>query len=523
LLVWLLALPILGVGLGWGVDRDVSLIAGDRILRGEWPYQDFWTLYAPGSGFAVAATFAVLGRELLAVHGVAVVLASLSVAAFYRLLRAVGAISPVAVGGAAVFTFAIWTPSPPIDSYAVTRLLLLVGFERVLAALRGDTSRPAWAAGCAFGLAAWFKHDVGAYAALGSACALWLAAGRGAWLPLRGLALGCAVFVLPACVGVALIGGEEAWQSLLLFPATDFASVRGEAYPSFWRPSLVGWEGAGASSLSGLYALGRAVLALATWGQAVLPELLFVGWLVQAVVRRRVWGGEWLAVACLPLFWGAAHVQQNTHLTSMGILCAVLLVQWRDREQVGVVRGALLAVAAALAVSFVAPSAVAFARMSLEQRDGVTLDLPGARGIRVSRRQAEVYHAIVPRLRREVPVGEAIHVSLARHDAVIIGDPRFYFLADRSPATRYHELHPGVVDRDDVQREMVDALERAGVRFVVRWRFGWPDSRLDEILARRRRDLPAVGARRLDDYLNRHFEVVERHGEFDLLRRRSAR
>jgi hypothetical protein len=157
----------------------------------------------------------------------------------------------------------------------------------------------------------------------------------------------------------------------------------------------------------------------------------------------------------------------------------------------------------------------------LEQRDGVALDLPGARGIRVSRRQAAVYQAIVPRLRREVPVGEAIHVSLARHDAVIIGDPRFYFLADRAPATRYHELHPGVVDRDDVQREMIDAIERAGVRFVVRWRFGWSDSRLDEILARRRRDLPAIGARTLDDYLDRYFEVVERQGEFDLLRRRA--
>jgi len=320
---------------------------------------------------------------------------------------------------------------------------------------------------------------------------------------------------------VVLIGGEAAWQSLLLFPATDFASVRGEPYPRLLRPLSVGWDGAGWSSLAGLHALGRGVLALANWGQAVVPELLLVGWLVQAVARRRAWRGEWLAVACLPLFWAAAHVQQNTHLSSMGILCAVLLVQWLGREPRGFVRGALLAVAVALAASFVAPSAVAFARMTLEQRDGVALDLPGARGIRVSRRQAAVYQAIVPRLRREVPVGEAIHVSVARHDAVIIGDPRFYFLADRAAATRYHELHPGVVDRDDVQREMIDAIERAGVRFVVRWRFGWSDSRLDEILARRRRDLPAIGARTLDDYLDRHFEVVERQGEFDLLRRRA--
>jgi len=514
--VFLTAVPLLVYGLGWGLGIDVAVAGGDRILRGDWPYRDFWTLYAPGSSAAVALVFALLGRELIAVHAVAAVLNAAACAAFFGLLRTAGLARVAALAASGLLALAVWRPAPPLDSYTVARLLLLIGWQRTLIALRESDARPLLQAGFAFGAAALFKHDVAAYAAFGSALAILLARQPMRQVALARLAAGCASFVVPGCLAVAALGGSDAWRDLVVFPAREFAVVRGEPYPG-WLPPLGVF-----ASFGNPRAAFAAANALAEWGQAVLPQLLVIGWAAHAVVRRTIRPEGWLAVSCLPFFWAAAHVQQNTHLFSMGLLSVLLAVELWRREPSRVLRTVLALTTAALVGSFVMSSGLRLVRMQIEQRDSRALDLPGTRGIRLPARKHAVYGPIASLIRSRVPPGEPIHVALARHDAVVIGDSRFYYLADRPAATRYHELHPGIVDREEVQLEMIAALERARVRAVVVWRFGWPDAKLDAILARRRRGLPDIGATRLDGYLRNHFVRIARYGEYDVLWRRTA-
>lgn len=514
------SLPLLAVGLSWGLDVDISVAGGDRVLRGEWPYRDFWTLYAPGSSAAVAATFAIFGRELLAVHAVAAVVAAAACAAFFGLMRTAGLERWPAVIACALFALVVWTPSPSLDSYAFPRLLLIVGWERVLRALRDADERPLLGAGLAFGAAALFKHDVAAYAAIGSGLAIVLAGRAARGEALARLAVGGACIVAPALVVLAVFAGADAWRDLVVFPLREFAAVRGEAYPG-WLPPVdrVAPLWAEPKDLRSAY---FAVTALAEWGQAIAPQALMCLWLAHALVRRSVPARGWLAAACLPLFWAAAHVQQNTHLFSMGVLCCVLVAEIWGRERAAVPRAAFAVLLALLVVSFLAVSGLRFARMQLEQPGARELGIPGARGIRLPARQAAVVAPIVGLLRARVPAEEPIHVGLGRHDAIVIGDPSFYFLADRPAATRYHELHPGVADRRGVQQEIVDSLERRGVRAVVVWNFGWSDVKLDAILAERRRMRPDIGAQLLDRYLGEHFERIARFGEYDVMWRRGA-
>ena len=107
-----------------------------------------------------------------------------------------------------------------------------------------------------------------------------------------------------------------------------------------------------------------------------------------------------------------------------------------------------------------------------------------------------------------MPPGGAFHVGLTRHDAVVISNVRFYYLSGRPPATRYHELHPGITDRDDVQREMIADLVRKKVRCVVLWDFGWTQATLDRILARRTAAVPGTGSRLLDEHIREHYDPV---------------
>ena len=66
-LVWWLVLTALGVGLahgGWLLstgrglgnvyDEGVMASGADRVLRGEAPYRDFWTVYAPAQFYVLA-------------------------------------------------------------------------------------------------------------------------------------------------------------------------------------------------------------------------------------------------------------------------------------------------------------------------------------------------------------------------------------------------------------------------------------------------------------------------------------
>ncbi|MEZ4218117.1 MAG: hypothetical protein R3E88_16645 [Myxococcota bacterium] len=551
-LVGVAATAICFQALDWGFAAEVAVVGGDRMLRGELPYRDFWTIYAPGSPALVAALFRAFGRELAVVHAASAGLAAAASVAWFALMRRAALPRAAAAAAAIVFAAAVWTPSPDLHTYVVPRLLLIVAFERVLAAVAAQRTAPLAAAGLALGIAALFKHDVAGYAAVACGLALVLArAALGVRIELvRGVALlgGCALAVVgPAAIAVGAIGGADAWNDLIAFPLGDFRVVRGERYPAL-LPDASALR-AFAGDPGNPRRAARALQALGETGGAHAPELALaavavaLGALVlraRARAAREALAGERdgraalaalaLCACGLPFFWSAAHVQQNTHIFSMAMLAGLGLAGlWRVAPALASAPRARLAartvvgaLAAAQATASLLPSAFDLGRMLAERPTSRALGVPGTGSARVSAADFAALRPVVDFVRANVAPDEPVYVGLARHDAIVIGKPSLYFLVDRPVATRYHELHPGVSDRADVQREMISDLEREGVRCVVRWNFGWPDARLDAILAARRRALPALGAGLLDAYLDTHFERVARHGELDVLWRTGA-
>jgi len=50
-------------------DEGLVLVGADRVLRGEMPYRDFWTLYGPGSYYLLAGLFKLFGEFALVERG----------------------------------------------------------------------------------------------------------------------------------------------------------------------------------------------------------------------------------------------------------------------------------------------------------------------------------------------------------------------------------------------------------------------------------------------------------------------
>ena len=62
---------------------------------------------------------------------------------------------------------------------------------------------------------------------------------------------------------------------------------------------------------------------------------------------------------------------------------------------------------------------------------------------------------------------ERLYVGTVRHDQLVIADTLFGFLANRRPATYYHELHPGLTTTRTVQERILRALATEDVRCIV--------------------------------------------------------
>jgi hypothetical protein len=267
---------------------------------------------------------------------------------------------------------------------------------------------------------------------------------------------------------------------------------------------------------------------LSRWVSGNVPQVVFLAGAAVLAGARRTLRPEAVsiisvALATMPLFWASAHVQQNTHFSTLWILSTMLgSLAWAHgglRPTARAVVAALFAVATGAALVHPARAA---GEAAYFWQGHARLSLTAVAGIRVPRWQQEVYEPVVSFIREHVPEREAIYSGLMRHDAVVISDQRFYFLSGRPVASRYNELHPGIVDLEPAQHEIIADLERLEVRCAVLWDFGWPTDQLDGILAERRRAIPAIGSRVLDEYLRKEFQEIGRYGEYVLVWRKGG-
>ena len=120
-----------------------------------------------------------------------------------------------------------------------------------------------------------------------------------------------------------------------------------------------------------------------------------------------------------------------------------------------------------------------------------------------------------------VPPKEAIFVGEHRHDVLVTGKSYLYFALDRPVVGRFFELHPGVVDTAPAQREIISELEQRQTPLIILGRSVENDV-LDRLLETHRKNLPAVGATDLDDYIGQHYDLLERVDPFQVLLRRSS-
>ena len=161
---------------------------------------------------------------------------------------------------------------------------------------------------------------------------------------------------------------------------------------------------------------------------------------------------------------------------------------------------------------FLVPGVRSKALVLFSRTEPVVLNLPGAEAIDVAPRDAREreefsdYEKTVRYVLNSTAPGEKIFVGSVRHDRVCYVDPLIYFLAQRDSATKYHEMHRGLVVTESAQKEIIGELRRNNVRVVV-LRQG-----LDDRCGEPNESSRPAGSKILDEFIHTHYTPDRRFG-----------
>ena len=486
-----------------------------RILEGDVPYRDFWTMYAPGSLYDAAGAFAVLGREMIVSNVLGVVAAAAGVAAFHRLASSALAAGPALVP-TALFGIAYYSAGYHVGlaSYPTGILCALLAAVLLGAWARGAGRGKLAGAGVCLGLSILFKHDVGAYASVACAAALAIGGAPEGASRARSLVVlataALAVVLPPLCLLGAAGAGPDMLRDLVVFPLTDFPAARKEGFPGL----LPEWDGDSAREV---------VHGVANWGRCNAPLALFVIAL-PALWRRRASFGPGsrhallFALVAFPLVWRAAHVQINTHVITFSGLAALLAAAaWLRPEAPRGARWGVAGLVAFAALSLaIEPGRKAIRGLS---EDADPLGLPGLSGIRASPEGARRWRDLAAEIAAAGPPEAPLLLVANRNDVLVyaLGVP--YWLSPRRPVTRHHELHPAVTDTEEVQRRMLDDVGRGPLPVLVR-EHRFDDATLDRAKAMFQGFGLRIGATELDRWVASRYREGPRFGMYEVMRAR---
>ncbi|HVF91841.1 MAG TPA: glycosyltransferase family 39 protein [Blastocatellia bacterium] len=316
----ILAVTLIVYGLLFNRETTLSyslgynLYGAERVLEGEVPYRDFHTLYPPATVYVNAALFKLFGTSLyVALLGV-FIFKSLTTLGLYLCARR---LMPAGWAAAAALSTLVWLrPNGPFKAVPMHYGALFLSFSLLLLLAYAKRQRVAYifGAGVSLALVALFKHNIGAYALLGSLAMVLLEPGRmrfgispkaGGFKRALALLSGFALPIIPVLAYIEAQGALAPMIRSLLFGPGEFLLSRLAATPSPLIP------GAGLVILAccallarGLRGRGRALPALFSSGlvalsafallanQAAIDKIIFyapvfvlLGWLAAIVFR----------------------------------------------------------------------------------------------------------------------------------------------------------------------------------------------------------------------------------------------
>ena len=520
-------------------DEGLVLVGADRVLRGDMPYRDFWTLYGPGSFYLLAGLYRVFGELVLVERGLDIAAKTAIATLVVALVLQFGRRAVALAAGVLSLGLLLY-----LRSYSAPLFPAMAGsLATVLALYRASTDArptPAFLAGVALGFTTCFRHDLGAYTLLASGVFViqlawdeWTGPRRARVLATVGwVAAGYAASLGPVLAFFAFnVPAAELYRDFLDIPLRVYPQVRALPFPSIGDALSSAVQARSPVKLGPLLVYVPLVVLAGAVATILLPrgssratETSGDASAEDALARNRLFG---LLVLLCALFFIKGLVRVSPlHMGASLILSVAVLGAAIARARSPAWRLSLASTAGLACVALLAKPIITAMERSA---DGGTTTAAMLSDRWVSHANTLCRDPVVPRLRclqldpdtskvatyllEHGASGQRVYVGLGRHDKIFAANLTLTFAAAVVAPTRWHDLHPGVQTSGDVQAEMIRELSAEPLAYVVLER-EWDDFSEPNDSAR------SSGVTALDEYLVANFVPVFHAGSLTVLKPR---
>jgi hypothetical protein len=465
-------------------DEGIAVVNATRVLNGDSPYRNFWTIYPPGQFYTLAAIFKIFGTNLLVARIYDTMVRFLIIVITYLIAKKT-ATSAFALCVSIVTTVLLAHVGCYVNQIFPSLAFGLLSILSLLQYIKTEQRQWLLFTGVFIGIATLFRLDFGLYNGISivSAIILFRYARKinktqnpcpivFTTTKLLLMVLGSAFFVILPCYSyiVSRSGFDNFWTQVVIFPATVFHDVRWMPYPNIipfflFTKNISGFINTNSDQLKWL----RFYLPLMIYSIAFFHYGSFFRRKSNSLdVSTQSLGTIALAIFGTLLFVQALSRYDVIHVLPTSIIAFLVMISFVHQVALKnhnrVLRySSLFFLAVLVYVYFLLPTIIILFNIQNMSPLGCYSSVERAKCIYIEKDQERAIEYV----REHTSESESIFVCNRRQDRIFTNNVGFYFLSNRPSGTKYHELHPGVATTRPVQEEIVYNITSANVHWIV--------------------------------------------------------
>lgn len=466
-------------------DSGIVLTGGMRILNGELPYLDFFTMYAPGQ-FYLDAILQSISREVLVIRfilsffqlGILILISKISRNLFddkYHIYS--------------VLMVALWLGGMELYNRAIITSIFFI-LLLIYQLLKYD-NRNYILIGLVLSLTVFFRHDVGIIA-LGVFNLFFIYERfKNNQLNLIIIYLWQLVGFIPLIIFSAYlfynVSPEIVYENLIDIPKNVFPKYRSLPFPNPFET----------------FELLKLIKNILLTFSFYIPFLTLLLYAIKIIKTKKIENFELILILGIVVFLNQMMTRSEIEHALPAVVLSSISFFYLLKETISFKRIILVGFLLFLP-NIIAKKIILFKNVL---PNIIISNEEAINNLYLSSDYFTNLDKAIEYIEENTIENEKIFVGLDRHDITYVNEAAFYYLTERLPATKYHELHPGVTTNHKNQLNMINDIEKNDVKYIIT--SNNPDT--DEYS-------PEDG-KILDIYINKNFKIERQFGNYRILRK----
>lgn len=424
-------------------DEGIVLVGGMRVLAGDLPYLDFWTIYSPAvyyfSAFLQLISHHIWLHKFIAI-AISIVIA-LQLNTIFKILTN--------KNNYAVFIATIILSGFGIKYLNPSNLGLMISLFSVIYILKyfkSGTNKYILKSSLLISLTALIRHDFALYLFVPITLSLLFDINNdGKVRKFALLLLGLIPALLIYSILGLLVGFSNMIEQIIIFPLTEFSTSRALPFPLIWEAKTI------SDSISNY--VSNLWVALVFLFPPILAILNYI------FHRKHLNATLYIYYGLLVLLFynQALNRSDYIHLLPSLLISLPILFSILYSIRTKFYKRTALIVLSFLLFSIPIAKKIKYAKQNYKDNEFVSSNLERMKWVYMDKTQLELYENL-SELNEKIIKGEPTFIGLKNMSSIEVNDVLSYYILGLVPTVKYHELHPGIADKSNYQYGLLKSI-----------------------------------------------------------------